>query len=132
LTQKLTAMLDPLKIEPTDDNPKVILDKNNSIFEISGMSLPEDASSFYSNILQWMADYVQDPNPHTDFCFDMDYFNSSSARKIVEIIIELENLIMNGKTAKVIWKFKEKDEIMQERGEEIMSVVEVPFELKPY
>jgi hypothetical protein len=124
------SLFGPLIIHPTDDNPMIVLDKENGIFEISGMSLPEDYSSFYSNVLQWMADYVKNPNSHTEFVFNMDYFNSSSARKIVEIIIILESLALEGKSVKVVWIYN--DEIMQERGQEIMSVVEVPFELRPY
>ena len=125
-------MLETLRVEGTDDNPEVVLDQGNGRFKISGMSLPEDASTFYNPIISWVSDYAQNPNDETIFEFDMEYFNSSSARKLVEIIIELEHLVIIGKQVKVVWKFSSKDEIMEERGEEISSIVEVPFVFQPY
>ena len=46
----------------TADTPSVILDAERGIFEISQMSLPEDAVDFYSPILAWLREYAQNRN----------------------------------------------------------------------
>jgi len=43
--------------------------------------------------------------------------------------VELEKVYESGKDVKVIWKYEVSDDVMKERGEEIESVVELPFEL---
>ena len=43
-----------LIIEKTSSSPKVILDCNKNIFEISGESRPNDPAGFYGRILKWL------------------------------------------------------------------------------
>ena len=79
--------MDPLIIEPTDESPEVILDKENGRFEFGGKSLPEDVKEFYSPILIWLENYVKDPNDETHVKFKFDYFNSASAKQILDILL---------------------------------------------
>ena len=125
-------MPEAIYFEPTADNPKVILDKEKGLFEISGRSLPEDVAKFYAPVMDWVLEYITDPNDETEFVFDLEYFNSSSARLIVKMLVELEKLEKMGKKVKAVWLYKENDDVMQERGEELKSVVLLPFELKAY
>ena len=62
----------------------------------------------------------------------LNYFNSSSARKIVELLSVLEMIIENGKEARIIWHYKSHDDIMRERGEEVKMVLDIPFDLESY
>ena len=43
--------METIKIQGTEDTPKVILDKESELMEISGRSLPEDVASFYEPVL---------------------------------------------------------------------------------
>jgi hypothetical protein len=65
--------MEVVNIKGTDDTPKVILDKPNGIFEISGRSLPEDVNMFYEPILEWIDGYAADPNDHTVFSFKLEF-----------------------------------------------------------
>ena len=106
------------------------MDKENNRFEISGRPLPEDAFGFYAPIHEWLEAYVEDPNLSTELIMNLDYFNSSSARNIVEMLFILEKITESENEVKVIWLYKEEDDVMKGRGEEIESVVELPFEIK--
>jgi len=117
-----------LKIESTDDTPGVMLDKANGIFEISGRSLPEDASSFFDPIIAWIENYKKDPNPNTEFTFKMEYFNTASSKFIQDIILSLEKM----NNIKVVWCFQPDDENMEETGQEFSELVDIPFEFKNY
>ena len=57
------------------DTPHVKLSKSEGIFEITGVSYPEDVRIFYGPILYWLSSYAENPNPSTNFKFRMDYFN---------------------------------------------------------
>ena len=125
-------MSEPLNRSSTADKPEINLDPKQNTFEISGKSLPEDAKSFYDPVIEWFEEYANDPNELTEFNIKLNYFNSSSARKLVELLSVLEKIKEDGKEARIIWFYKTYDDIMKERGEEVKLVLDVPFELKSY
>ena len=124
--------MNALIIEATDETPSVILDKENGRFEISGKSLPEDVTTFYDPILQWLEDYASAANPETTFRFQMLYFNTASSKLIMDILLKLEEMVEDGLQVNVDWCYMEDDEDMEEAGEEFSEIVEVPFDLKSY
>ena len=117
-----------LNLEGTEDTPKIILDKKNGIFEISGRSLPEDSAEFYRPVLEWIEKYSGEPNPQTDFVFKLEYFNTASSKLILDVLSALEDI----KGMKINWYFHEDDEDMEEAGQEFSELVEIPFEFKTY
>ncbi len=117
-----------INLEGTEDTPKILLDKENGIFEISGRSLPEDSAEFYQPILDWIATYGEDPNAATLFTFKLEYFNTASSKLILDVLSALEDI--DGVT--IDWYFHEDDEDMEEAGEEFSELVEIPFEFKTY
>ena len=128
----LSNMATKIFIEETKQTPFIHFDTEKNMFEISGRSLPEDVNKFYNPIREWITEYVKSPNPDTELVFNLEYFNSSSARIIVKILVELEKIKNTNNNIKVIWKYKEDDELMYDRGIEIQSVVMLPFELQAY
>jgi len=120
--------MDILKLEGTEDTPKIILDKGNGIFEISGRSLPEDSAEFYRPVLEWIGRYAASPNPATEFAFKLEYFNTASSKLILDVLSALEDI----PGTKIVWYFHEDDEDMEEAGEEFSELVELPFEFKPH
>jgi len=118
--------MDSLVIELSDDTPKVVLDKKKGIFEISGRSLPEDTVQFFKPVLAWLKAYKNDPNPNTDFVFNLDYTNTASSKLLLDVIQVLQGI----KNVKVIWCFQEEDEDMEEAGHEFAEQVDIPFEFK--
>jgi hypothetical protein len=116
-----------INLEGAEDTPKIILDKTNKIFEISGRSLPEDSAEFYQPVLEWLAEYAKDPLPETIFDFRLEYFNTASSKLILDVLTALEDI----NNAIVHWYFYEDDEDMEEAGEEFAELVDIEFELKP-
>jgi hypothetical protein len=117
-----------INLEGTEDTPKIILDKSNGIFEVSGRSLPEDSAEFYQPVLDWIDDYKASPNPSTDFVIKLEYFNTASSKLILDLLSQLEDI----SNVTIQWYYHEDDEDMQEAGEEFSELVEVPFEFKTY
>ena len=124
--------MEAIKIKGTEDTPSVILDASDNLMEISGRSLPEDVSSFYGPILNWLIDYAKNPNPNTVFNFKLVYFNTASSKLILDILMKLEEIKNSGNEVLVKWYYPEDDEDMQEAGSEYADIVEVPFEQISY
>ena len=120
--------MNAIRLEGTEDTPKIVLDQQQSVFELSGRSLPEDSAEFYEPILEWLDAYSQNPNPQTPFVFKLEYFNTASSKLILDILSKLEDI----EGVNVVWYFHEDDEDMEEAGEEFSELVEVPFEFKTY
>jgi hypothetical protein len=120
--------MDTININGTEDTPKIILDKSNGTFEISGRSLPEDAADFYNPVLNWLDSYSKDHNSSTNFILKLEYFNTASSKLILDLLSKVEAI----KGAKVMWYHFEDDEDMLEAGQEFAELVEIPFEFKTY
>ena len=124
--------MDTLRLEQTDDSPKVELDKERNHFEISGKSLPEDVVDFYMPVLDWLNVYRTDPNPKTEFSFKFIYFNTASSKLILDIMMIFEEMVEEGHNVTVKWHSLKSDEDMQEAGKEYEEMVDVPFEHVTY
>jgi hypothetical protein len=124
--------METIKIQGTEDTPKIMLDAENDIFEISGRSLPEDVSSFYEPVLNWLNEYAESPKDKTVFNFKLTYFNTASSKLLLDILMKLEEMHEKGQDVLIRWHYPEDDEDMAEAGEEYADIVDVPFEQVPY
>jgi hypothetical protein len=126
-----------LIIEPTVSSPKVILDPDKNRFEISGESRPADVATFYEEIISWMDDYshhLVKTNESTEpvaFNLDFEYFNSSSAKYILDFCKQIGNVRASGKEVLVRWHYDDDDMDMLEVGREMSRMARFPFEYVP-
>ena len=130
LTSNFRIMVDSLKIEPTEDTPLIDFNTETGVFKISGRALPEDALEFFRPVEEWLNTYVEDPKEATTVEMRVDYFNSASTRYIFNILMTFEDLVDAGKEAKIIWYYKADDDMIESKGEELASILELPFEMK--
>jgi hypothetical protein len=124
--------METLKIEATDDSPQVLLDQEDSQFEISGKSLPEDVVDFYQPVMDWLKEYRKKPNAKTEFNLRMIYFNTASSKQIMDILMVLEEMVEEGHEVVVKWHSRKSDEDMQEAGQEYEEMLDIPFEHLTY
>jgi hypothetical protein len=123
-----------LIIDQTPSTPKVILDPDNRVLQISGESRPPDVREFYDPILSWLDDYgsyLIDSDTRKEpvtFHFDFDYFNSSSGKYILDICKVVAKLHTRRINVAVNWHFEKDDMDMLEVGKEMSKIVKVPFE----
>ncbi len=113
-----------VSLESTKKTPNVLLDPSGRI-RIGGRSIPEDASKFYDNILNWVLDYCHTPSDSTVVDIELEYFNSGSAKFVMQILRELSELLTEGKDLKVNWYYEEGDDDILERGEYYSSILDL-------
>jgi len=121
------------KIAGTEDTPEIVFNADNNEFIISGRSLPEDVTSFYKPVFEWMNSFSENPPANALFKFKLEYFNTASSKIILDILMKLEELVQSNKLEIVVeWHYSDADDDMQEAGEEYAELVEVPFNLISY
>ena len=121
--------MSPLILKGTETTFAVVLDKEQGIFEFSGKSRPENVISFFEPIFAWFDEYEKDCNNETIVSFKLDYYNSSSAKVLLRLLVKIEELAEKGIDIKVNWYYKGNDEDMKDSGEDYASLVSASFEL---
>lgn len=124
--------MEPLKINKTDLTPKVILDKKANKFLIEGNSYPENVKAFYSSIVSWIDEYIEDPNDKTRIEFKLNYYNSSSSKVIYEMLKRLTKILKNGKEIEIIWYYRPDDDDIKEAGKDLAAIISIPVILKEF
>ncbi len=121
-------MLEKLYVESTETTPRVVLDKEMGKFIISGRSLPEDTDKFYEPIINWLTLYNRESNAHTEFVFNYEYYNSSSLRKVVDILTVLKSISLSSNLT-IKWYYEDGDETSLENAEDLKFAVNLPIEI---
>lgn len=124
-----------LNIDATLKSPKVIFDPENFLYEMEGNSRPENVRDFYYPIIDTLKEYFEEQhnkeninqNKSFKFNFKLDYFNSSSAKFISDILVIVKKAVENGIDIKIYWYFEDGDEDMKEVGEDFSDMISFPF-----
>jgi hypothetical protein len=124
--------MDPILLDATQTTPKVVIDSANNKFEISGDSRPENTGKFFNPIIEWFNAYRSvlayqktslGKSKKISVNFKLDYFNSTSAKFILDIFYQLEKIQKEGYDAEIIWHYDKRDTDMKESGEEFSKYV---------
>lgn len=118
-----------LQIQKTNQTPEIDLNAETGIFKFSGRSLPEDSTIFYNRILEWLNEYMDNLGESIEVFFELDYFNTSSAKAIFAIFVKFDELYKSDFPVKINWVHEEDDEDMKELGEEYQDLFSVPIKL---
>jgi len=124
--------MEKLTLAPTLNTPGVNLDPAANRFEIHGESRPENVRRFYLPILDWLEQFAgkvsgKDVNTPLEFSFNFEYFNSTSAKYILDIFKILHSINESGRAVRVSWHYEEDDEDMYEVGMEMSRMSGIAF-----
>jgi len=121
--------MENLKIEAEKKTPFINLDVNG-VMELKGKSIPENSTEFYKPVFNWLEQFGNTPSASAKVVVQLEYFNTSSSKCLLDIFRKLEAIHKSGKCAvSIIWMYDEEDEDMMETGEDYSSIVDVPFEI---
>jgi hypothetical protein len=120
--------MEPISIEGTFKTPSVKFDSNQGLLEITGRSNPENSSDFYKPLINWLLEYTQRPRDKTIVNIQLEYFNTSSSKYILEIFKKLEAIYKSNHDVLINWYYEE-DESMLEAGEDYKFMIHLPFKM---
>lgn len=129
--------MEALNYDATDYSPAISFDHVNHNLEIAGYSRPENVRTFYYPVIEWLENYRSEVLEHSDksifennpinLTLKMNYFNSSSAKFLLDVIVEVHKFHLDGYNIKINWYFDEGDDDMLETGEDLSDMVDFPF-----
>lgn len=105
--------------EATSRTPHVNLDGANGLFSLSGESYPEDITSFYGPIRVALNEVLENLNQPLQVEIKLVYFNSSSARVLMELMDQMDEHATAGSVINVNWYCNPDDDITREFAEDI-------------
>ena len=80
-----------ISIEGTPKTPTVNFDPESGKMELKGRSIPENSIEFYKVIVDALDEYAKSPCAFTNVNIQLEYFNTSSSKCILDIFKKLEN-----------------------------------------
>ena len=122
---------------PTPITPEIHLSPEENIFLIRGKSSPEDVREIYYPVVEWIKIFIDDilegeiniysPENPLKFQIDLEYFNSSSAKFIYDILLELKRLSQSGIPVNIEWYHDYEDIDLKEAGADLALLAEMEF-----
>tara|TARA_B100000401_G_C52773256_1_gene704343 strand:+ start:857 stop:1231 length:375 start_codon:yes stop_codon:yes gene_type:complete len=118
--------MEDLSLEGTAKTPTVDFKSAGELL-IKGRSIPENSIEFYKPLIDWIAAYSDNPKENTLVNIQLEYFNTSSSKCILDVFKKLESI--GDSTVSVKWYYEEDDEDMLEAGEDYEAIIDLSFEM---
>ena len=121
--------METIIINAKEYTPKIILDPKTGLIEFAGQSFPEDSNGFYQPILNWFEKYIISPYKETTVNIRFSYYNTSSAKKLNELIRTIVKLKQTNPDypLKINWYYEKGDDDMHISGKDFSKMVNFPF-----
>ncbi|HLW26490.1 MAG TPA: DUF1987 domain-containing protein [Kiloniellales bacterium] len=114
----MTRQPTPLAIAAGERSPRVLFDAGKGTLHISGESYPEDAAAFFGPILCALQEQLNEAGPPLQVDLELVYFNSSSAKALMNIFQILESAAARGRQIAINWHYHPDDDTMEEFGQD--------------
>lgn len=108
-----------LTLAATDRAPAVEFDFAGNVFALSGESFPEDTNTFFGPLVERLETHLRGlSGASVRFVFALIYFNSSTAKVLMELFDLLDATAAAGNSVTIVWAYEEGDDSVLEIGEE--------------
>lgn len=121
--------METIIIEGTPKTPSVNFDSTSGILQLKGRSIPENSIEFYKPLVEWLDEYAARPQAKTAVNIQLEYFNTSSSKCLLDLFKKLESMHKGGSDIMIKWYYEEDDEDMLEAGEDYQSIINIPFKM---
>lgn len=119
--------MEALHLDGTPKTPHVHFDPESGLLELKGRSIPENSIDFYKPLIDWLDQYSRSPRTKTALHVQLEYFNTSSSKCILDLFKKLEGVRATGNEVTVLWHYEADDEDMLEAGEDYAGIINIPF-----
>ena len=118
-------------VEDEFDKPFVSFDAESGKCELSGESFPEKTEDFYGRLMDWLKQYMEEVKGPIDFLFKVTYFNTSSSKRILHIMILLQEYVEKGGKVTAQWNYDPEDLDLEEDIEDLRVISNLDLKYNP-
>ena len=118
--------MDKILLPKTYSTPEIIIDPENEVLIILGVSVPDNAYLFYKPVRDSLKKY-KEIKSQIVFNIHLKVFNSGSSRCILGLLFEASKYEGNFKKASVNWYFDEGDDEVRKTGEDFEEISKLEF-----
>lgn len=118
-----------LKLEGSPKTPTIEFNSGSGYLLIRGRSIPENSIEFYKGLIESLEEYNSNPQKNTKVDIQLEYFNTSSSKCILDVFKKLESINSGNSEVVVNWYYEEDDEDMLEAGEDYQAIISIPFKM---
>ena len=113
------------------DLPSVDFNAETGVCEISGESYLEKTAEFYDRLLKWLDQFMSVVAKPITFNFKLTYFNTSTSKRLLYIMIKLREYKDKGGKVTANWYYHPDDIEIEEDAEDLMSIAKLEVNLIP-
>ena len=113
--------------------PSIDFDAETGECKIEGESYLENTFNFYEELGNWFVAYYASGGGKIHLQFKLTYFNTSSSRAILDLLMLVKNKKPDSANLRVSWLYPDPDEgEVYIEGEDLESDTGIPFEYVKY
>ncbi len=105
-----------LEIESAKRTPYVKFDLDKGTLEITGSILLENPTKFFDTILEYVDEYLLNPQPDTQILLHIEYYNTYASKLLLFLLKKMQKLSKLDLNVSLVWLYEEDDEDMYEVG----------------
>lgn len=125
-------MMEKLEINGTTKTPTIVMDAATGELLLEGRSNPENAAELYEPVIRWLEQYVEQPAERTQLTLNLELFNTSSSKYILEVLKKIRYLADKNLPFNVTWMYEDDDLEMIDTAEAFEMMTGLRFEKVSY
>jgi len=122
--------MEKLRLQGNHEFPSIEFNPSLNQFEIIGRSIAQETEQHFNAAIDWIKNYIEQPNNETRVRLYLEYFNISSSKKLLEIVYLFNRLFHMHGGVSITWMYDQDEEDMLEVGHDFANLVEVPFDFE--
>lgn len=116
-------------IAGTQSTPEIRSDWDNGILYLQGDSYPENSYELFSQVIEWIEQFLTTADRPLKLNLQLLYLNTSSIKAMMDIFDDLEAAHVEGKQVSVDWHYDKRNERVAELAEEFKEDCTFPFHI---
>lgn len=122
--------MESIRLAGTERTPEVAFDPQSGTLRMVGCCIHENTEAFFRPLLDRAEAYVGQPAAHTTIQIFLDYFNSSTAKYLLDLLKLFDGLHhAQPGTVELEWHYEADDLDMQEAGSDYKALLDMPVHL---
>lgn len=117
----MAAMIEKQK---TGSTPYILIDEEKGYMKFEGESFHENVVEFYRDVGDWLEAFLKTEFESLTFDCELKYFNSSTAKLLLNMLMEMDEYAAGNKNVTVNWITTADNDIIIECGEDFQEEME--------